>query len=104
MTFSLDINGANTAAANSTGGDITADLSPATLLTQTFTSNTTFGKIQFDLPELTSTPSSLKIQLGSPSLTITTGAVTDLVDSENISMANTANVVAINGLDVSIVG
>ena len=104
VTFSLDINGVNTAAANSAGGDITADLSPATLLTQTFTSNTTFGKIQFDLPELTSTPSSLKIQLGSPSLTITTGAVTDLVDSENISMANTANVVAINGLDVSIVG
>jgi len=104
VTFSLDINGVNTAAANSAGGDITADLSPATLLTQTFTSNTTFGKIQFDLPELTSTPSSLKIQLGSPSsLAISLGAVTDLVDSENIPMA-TMTTTAIDGLDINIVG
>jgi len=104
VTFSLNINGANTAAANSTGGDITSQLSPGTLLTQTFTSNTTFGKIQFDLPELTTTPGSLKIQLGSPSsLAITLGAVTDLVDSENIEMAN-IDVTAINGLDINVVG
>lgn len=107
VTFSLDISGVNTAATDTSGADITVDLSKGTLLTQTFTStatsSTTFGRIQFDLPELTAAPGSLKIQLGSPSLTITAGAVTDLVDSENIPMA-TMTTTAIDGLDINIVG
>lgn len=104
VTFALDIGGANTQAANAIGGDITADLIPGTPITTTIPANTTFGKVQFELPELSENPSVLHIHLdGTTAVSVINNTLGNLYDSEGHQMA-TANTALINGYEFDIVG
>lgn len=95
VTFTLRINGAGadaTAAQDTAGNNIVADLSVGTPLTTTIAHDpngqSPFGKVQFDLPVLSANPSLLRIKLGTTALTVNT--IGNLFDAEDNQMATIA--------------